>query len=140
MGWLLSYLFVHEPFQWVHLISIALLTLAVIVTSFHKHRHTHVVMEHIHYHQHTDGHHTHSHEGETIPSRKWHSHLHSHNPVTHEHPHDPICTIDTSINIKEKQKPCVCRALFNVLKITKPVKSGSVIFVVILFQVPLSNW
>ena len=90
-GVLLSYLFVHEPFQWVHLISIILLASAVIVTNLfsHKHQHTHVVMEHIHYHQHADGHHTHSHDGETIPERKWHSHLHTHNPVTHEHPHDP---------------------------------------------------
>jgi drug/metabolite transporter (DMT)-like permease len=90
-GVILSYLFVHEPFQWVHLISIILLASAVIVTNLvsHKHQHTHVVMEHIHYHQHSDGHHNHSYEGETVPSRKWHSHLHTHNPVTHEHPHDP---------------------------------------------------
>ena len=90
-GVILSYLFVHEPFQWVHLISIALLALAVIVINLfsHKHQHTHVVMEHIHYHQHSDGHHNHSHEGTTIPDRKWHSHLHTHNPITHEHPHDP---------------------------------------------------
>lgn len=90
-GVILSYLFVHEPFQWVHLISIAFLTLAVIVTNLfsHKHMHTHVVMEHIHYHQHTDGHHTHLHEGETIPGNKWHSHLHAHEPLSHKHPHDP---------------------------------------------------
>ena len=90
-GVLLAYLFVHEPFQWVHFISIFLLTLAVIVTNLfsHKHQHTHVVMEHIHYHQHSDGHHNHSHEGETVSSHKWHSHFHTHNPVTHEHPHDP---------------------------------------------------
>lgn len=90
-GVLLSYLFVHESFQWVHLISIFLLASAVIVTNLfsHKHQHTHVVMEHIHYHQHTDGHHTHLHEGEIVSEQKWHSHLHIHNPVTHEHPHDP---------------------------------------------------
>jgi drug/metabolite transporter (DMT)-like permease len=90
-GVIFSYLFVHEPFQWVHLISITLLVLAVIITNLftHKHRHTHVVMEHIHYHQHTDVHHIHSHDGETIPERKWHSHLHTHDPMTHEHPHDP---------------------------------------------------
>jgi drug/metabolite transporter (DMT)-like permease len=87
----LSYLFVHEPFQWVHLISIALLILAVIVTNLytHKHRHIHVFMEHIHYHQHTDGHHNHLHEGETVPDGKWHSHLHTHQPLTHVHPHNP---------------------------------------------------
>ena len=90
-GVILSYLFVHEPFQWVHIISIALLAIAVIVTNLlsHKHQHTHVVMEHIHYHQHTDGHHTHKHGGETVPERKWHSHLHTHEPLKHEHPHDP---------------------------------------------------
>lgn len=90
-GVILSYLFVHEPFQWVHLVSIILLAFAVIATNLfsHKHQHTHVVMEHIHYHQHSDGHHTHSHDGETVPDRKWHSHLHTHDPVTHEHPHDP---------------------------------------------------
>ena len=90
-GVVLSYLFVHEPFQWVHVISIVLLALAVVVTNLlsHKHMHTHVVMEHIHYHQHEDGHHTHLHDGETIPEGKWHSHLHRHDPVTHVHPHDP---------------------------------------------------
>lgn len=72
-GVILSYLFVHEPFQWVHLISIVLLALAVIVTNLfsHKHPHSHLVMQHIHYHQHADGQHTHSHKGETVPSRKW---------------------------------------------------------------------
>ncbi len=90
-GVLLSYLFVHEPFQWVHLVSIAFLALAVIVTNLfsHTHQHSHVAMEHVHYHHHTDGHHNHTHEGETIPANKWHSHLHIHEPVTHEHPHDP---------------------------------------------------
>jgi drug/metabolite transporter (DMT)-like permease len=90
-GVLLSYLFIHEPFQWVHLISIVLLALAAIVTNLlsHNHLHTHGTMEHIHYHQHGDGHHSHSHEGETVRANKWHSHHHSHNPITHEHPHDP---------------------------------------------------
>ena len=90
-GVLLAYIFVHEPFQWVHLISIVLLAVAVIVTNLlsHHHLHTHVVMEHIHYHQHTDGHHTHLHDGETVPGGKWHSHLHTHDPITHDHPHDP---------------------------------------------------
>lgn len=90
-GVALSYLFNHEPFQWVHVISIILLAMAVIVTNvlIHQHQHTHVVMEHIHYHHHTDGHHTHSHHKETVPSRKWHSHLHTHDPVTHAHTHDP---------------------------------------------------
>jgi len=69
---MLSYLFVHEPFQWVHIIPIVLLALAVIVTNLlsHKHLYTHVVMEHIHYHQHTNGHHTHLHNGETVPGSK----------------------------------------------------------------------
>jgi len=90
-GVLLSYLFVHEPFQWVHLFSIGLLALAVVITNLYSHRHVHahVVMEHIHYHQHTDGHHTHLRDGETISGNKWHSHLHKHEPITHEHPHDP---------------------------------------------------
>ena len=90
-GVLLSYLINHEPFQWVHIISIVLLALAVIITNLfiHNHLHNHVVMEHIHYHQHADGHHTHSHEGETVSEGKWHSHLHTHEPLTHEHPHNP---------------------------------------------------
>jgi drug/metabolite transporter (DMT)-like permease len=90
-GVVLSYLFVHEPFQWVHVVSIALLTLAVVVTNLftHNHLHTHVFMEHIHYHNHADRHHNHTHEGETVPPGKWHSHLHTHEPMTHEHPHDP---------------------------------------------------
>ena len=90
-GVVLSYVIVHEPFQWVHLISIALLALAVIITNLysHGHMHTHAVMEHIHYHQHADGHHNHLHDGETVPGNKWHSHLHTHDALTHEHPHDP---------------------------------------------------
>lgn len=90
-GVVLSYLLNHEPFQWVHIISIALLALAIMVTNLftHKHSHTHIAMEHIHYHKHTDGHHTHLHDGEIIPSTKWHTHIHAHNPLTHDHPHDP---------------------------------------------------
>lgn len=90
-GVILSYLFNHEPFQWTHLISLALLTLAVFYTNIlsHKHLHTHIAMEHIHYHQHEDGHHSHSHDEETVSVRKWHSHVHNHDPVTHEHPHNP---------------------------------------------------
>jgi len=90
-GVMLSYLFVHEPFQWVHIISIVLLALAVILTNLlsHKHQHTHVVMEHIHYHQHADEHHTHLHDDETVLVSKWHSHLHTHEPLTHKHAHDP---------------------------------------------------
>ena len=90
-GVILSYIFVHESFQWVHIISIILLALAVFVTNrlTHRHLHTHVVMEHIHYHHHNDGHHNHSHTGETVPNGKWHSHLHTHDPITHIHPHDP---------------------------------------------------
>lgn len=90
-GVILSYWFVHEPFQWVHLISIALLALAVVITNLfsHQHRHTHLVMEHIHYHKHNDGHHHHTHDGEEVPDNKWHSHLHTHQAITHDHPHDP---------------------------------------------------
>jgi drug/metabolite transporter (DMT)-like permease len=90
-GVLLSYLLVHEPFEWVHVISLVLLTLAVVISnlSSHGHRHTHLVLEHIHYHQHADEHHNHLHDGETVPGNKWHSHLHRHEPITHQHPHDP---------------------------------------------------
>jgi len=90
-GVVLSYIFYHESFQWVHVISIILLALAVIVTYMlsHKHLHTHVAMDHIHFHQHADGHHNHTHEGETVPEGKWHSHSHTHNPLAHEHPHYP---------------------------------------------------
>lgn len=90
-GVVLSYVFYHESFQWVHVISIVLLALAVTVTYVlsHKHMHTHVAMEHIHFHQHTDGHHNHKHDDETIPEGKWHSHVHIHNPLAHEHAHYP---------------------------------------------------
>jgi len=90
-GVILSYLFYHDSFQWVHVISIALLTLAVIVTNIlsHKHLHKHIAMEHLHYHQHADGHHSHFHNDEGISKNKWHSHVHKHEPITHEHPHDP---------------------------------------------------
>jgi drug/metabolite transporter (DMT)-like permease len=103
-GVVLSYLFYHGSFQWVHIISISFLALAVIITNMlsHKHPHIHAAKEHIHYHQHADGHHTHSHDEETVSGRKWHSHdeetvsgrkwhshVHAHKPLTHEHPHDP---------------------------------------------------
>ena len=90
-GVILSYLLFHDSFQWVHIISIILLAIAVIVTNIlsHKHPHTHRSMEHVHYHQHVDGHHTHSHDNEIVSERKWHSHMHIHNPSIHEHPHDP---------------------------------------------------
>ncbi len=90
-GVVLSYIFYHESFQWVHVISIVLLALAVIVTYIlkHKHLHTHVAMEHIHFHQHADGHHNHEHDDKSIPAGKWHSHAHTHNPLAHEHPHYP---------------------------------------------------
>lgn len=90
-GVVFSYLFYHESFQWVHVISIVLLALAVIVTYIlkHKHLHTHVEMEHMHFHQHADGHHNHEHEDKSIPPGKWHSHVHKHNPLAHEHPHFP---------------------------------------------------
>ncbi|NOU46716.1 MAG: DMT family transporter [Bacteroidales bacterium] len=90
-GVFLSYLFYHESFQWVHILSIGLLALAVFVTYVlsHKHLHTHNAMEHLHYHQHTDGHHDHTHDAETITEGIWHSHHHAHNPLAHEHPHYP---------------------------------------------------
>ena len=90
-GVILSYLFYHNSFQWVHVISIAFLALAVIVTNIlsHKHMHTHIAMEHLHYHQHADGHHSHFHNDATVSERKWHSHIHKHEPQYHEHPHDP---------------------------------------------------
>jgi drug/metabolite transporter (DMT)-like permease len=90
-GVVLSYLFFNDSFQWVHIIAILFLALAVIITNVvkHKHVHNHIAMEHIHFHHHNDLHHVHSHYGETIPGAKWHSHFHTHDPVTHEHPHDP---------------------------------------------------
>lgn len=90
-GVILSYLFYHDSFHWVHIISILLLAIAVIVTNFlsHKHKHTHIAMKHIHIHQHSDGHHNHSHDGTEIPENGWHIHIHTHQPITHEHPHDP---------------------------------------------------
>lgn len=90
-GVVLSYIFYHESFQWVHVISIVLLALAVIITNIlsHKHSHSHLATSHLHYHQHADGHHTHSHSGEIASHGKWHSHVHTHEPINHEHPHDP---------------------------------------------------
>ncbi len=90
-GVILSYVVVNEHFQWVHLISIALLTIAAVVSNrkSHKHLHTHVAIQHIHYHQHTDGHHLHQHDDDTMPNGKWHTHFHTHDPQTHQHPHEP---------------------------------------------------
>ena len=90
-GVLLSYLIFHDSFQWVHIVSIAFLTLAIIVINLqsHKHLHTHTTMHHIHYHQHIDEHHIHTHEDESVIDQSWHSHVHDHNPLTHEHSHDP---------------------------------------------------
>ena len=90
-GVLLSYIFIHESFQWVHIISIVLLALAVIMTSLltHSHLHAHVATEHIHIHKHNEGHHDHLHTGEDIPQDKWHIHSHIHDPISHDHPHYP---------------------------------------------------
>lgn len=90
-GVILSYLFLHESFEWVHLLSIALLTLAVILTSdvTHSHLHTHIAMDHIHLHRHQEGHHDHIHVGEEVPKGKWHTHRHVHDPITHDHAHHP---------------------------------------------------
>jgi len=90
-GVVLSYVFYHESFQWVHVISIVLLALAVVITNVlsHSHLHSHIAMQHIHYHQHTDAHHEHSHNDESLSGSKWHSHAHTHEPSTHEHPHYP---------------------------------------------------
>jgi len=90
-GIILSYLFYHDSFQWVHIISIVLLALAVVVTILfsHGHLHTHIAIQHIHFHQHNDEHHDHLHDSETVSKSKWHSHVHSHDPIKHEHPHYP---------------------------------------------------
>jgi len=90
-GVVVSYIFIQDSFQWVHLISIGLLALAVIVsnTISHRHIHSHVAMEHIHYHKHTDGHHNHTHEGAEVLAGKGHSHSHTHEPMEHEHLHYP---------------------------------------------------
>jgi len=89
-GVVVSYIFIQETFQWVHLISIVLLALAVIVSNkiSHRHIHSHVAMEHIHYHKYTDEHHHHTHES-VVPAGKWHSHSHTHEPMVHEHLHYP---------------------------------------------------
>jgi drug/metabolite transporter (DMT)-like permease len=91
-GVMLSYVFLQEPIQWEHLISIVFLILAVLITSglTHSHWHTHAVMEHIHIHRHTDGHHDHEHTvDEEVIKGKWHTHSHTHEAVTHNHPHYP---------------------------------------------------
>ncbi|HET9570999.1 MAG TPA: DMT family transporter [Bacteroidales bacterium] len=90
-GVLLSYIFLHESFQWVHLFSIVLLTIAVILTSVitHNHLHTHVEMEHIHIHRHNDGHHHHAHDSGKASKGKWHTHSHIHEELAHSHTHYP---------------------------------------------------
>lgn len=90
-GVLLSWIFFDDSFQWIHIIAIALLALAVIITNVlsHKHLHSHVFMEHIHCHHHGDGHHDHEHDAEAGNSKGWHSHFHKHEPLEHDHPHDP---------------------------------------------------
>lgn len=90
-GVFLSYVFLHEIFQWEHLISIVLLIIAVIMTSVltHKHLHEHLAIEHIHFHKHTDGHHNHDHADSDVEINKWHIHSHTHEAISHEHPHYP---------------------------------------------------
>lgn len=90
-GVILSYIFFKDTFHWTHIISIALLTLAVVVINLitHKHEHQHDALEHIHYHKHNDGHHDHIHENESLDTDKGHSHLHKHEPITHSHTHYP---------------------------------------------------
>jgi len=90
-GIILSYIFFKDSFHWTHLISLLLLTLAVIAINIisHKHAHQHVAQEHIHYHRHDDGHHNHTHDDGSTNSDKAHSHLHTHSPIKHDHPHFP---------------------------------------------------
>jgi len=90
-GVILSYFIFHGSFHWVHILSIALLAAAVVITNLlsHEHTHSHEIMQHIHYHRHNDGHHFHVHEGETFPEQKGHSHVHIHEPITHTHLHYP---------------------------------------------------
>ncbi len=90
-GVVLSYMFIKEAFQWVHVFSIILLAIAVVITYLfsHNHIHNHSSIDHTHYHKHGDEHHTHEHEGELKPFGKWHSHSHKHEPTKHDHPHFP---------------------------------------------------
>jgi len=88
-GVLLSYLIFADSFQWMHLLALGLLALAIFTmnTLSHSHLHAHEVMEHTHYHKHDDGHHQHEHEDGL--SAKGHSHMHRHEALTHEHLHFP---------------------------------------------------
>ncbi|MHC1690716.1 MAG: EamA family transporter [Bacteroidales bacterium] len=90
-GVVFSYLIFRDSFLWVHVISIVLLTFAILMIyrSTHTHSHSHPALEHIHYHQHNDEHHFHSHENENVSGGKWHLHEHTHEPLTHEHSHYP---------------------------------------------------
>jgi drug/metabolite transporter (DMT)-like permease len=89
-GVIISYILFHGSFQWVHLVSMIILVLAVILTNVisHGHVHEHVSIEHIHYHKH-DEHHNHSHGNNNSISDVVHSHKHSHKPIMHKHPHYP---------------------------------------------------
>ena len=91
-GVILSYLFLREPFQWEHVVSLVLLIIAVIMTSVltHSHLHTHYAIEHIHIHRHDDGHHDHEHAANDAALKgKWHTHSHVHETITHSHSHYP---------------------------------------------------
>lgn len=94
-GVILSYIIFQDTFHWTHILSIVLLTLAIVAINVisHKHAHTHERMEHIHYHRHNDGHHDHlhdtAHDEAALNSGKGHSHLHVHEPQSHDHPHYP---------------------------------------------------
>lgn len=90
-GVILSYIFIKEPFQWVHVASILLLAMAVVITNVfkHSHAHNHDSMDHAHYHKHDDEHHNHEHYGESEQPGKGHSHFHQHESTKHHHHHYP---------------------------------------------------
>ncbi len=90
-GVILSYIFFRDTFSWMHIISIILLTLAVIAINLmqHHHLHEHEALEHIHYHRHDDGHHDHTHDEPGFNPHKGHSHMHTHKATVHDHPHFP---------------------------------------------------
>lgn len=91
VGAALSFLLLHEPLSWLHLVGAALLVLCIVLLMRvqHSHSHTHEAMWHNHPHSHDDGHHDHGHPSESAPAGAVHTHWHRHKPVTHAHPHVP---------------------------------------------------
>jgi drug/metabolite transporter (DMT)-like permease len=90
IGVFLSFLFLKEIFQFIHIISISLVILGIYFSNraSHAHIHIHQRISHSHRHSHSDGHHDHQHDQIEL-FKSVHIHEHSHSEITHEHVHYP---------------------------------------------------